>query len=114
MESLLRHWEGLTLFVRYPFLPLDNNPAERAHRTPVLGRKNFYGSQALWSAQLAVMAFSISQTAQLHGLNPFAYLRHYLELCALNGGQPPRDLRPFLPWVLKETAPHLRLNRGPP
>lgn len=114
MESLLRHWEGLTLFVRYPFLPLDNNAAERAHRTPVLGRKNFYGSQALWSAELAAMAFSISQTALLHGLNPHAYLRQYLEVCALNAGQPPKDLRPFLPWRLKETAPRLRLDRGPP
>lgn len=114
MESLLRHWDGLILFVRHPFLPLDNNAAERAHRTPVLGRKNFYGSQALWSAQLAAMTFSISQTALLHGLNPSAYLRHYLELCAVNEGQPPKDLRSLLPWTLKNTMPQLRLDRSPP
>ena len=38
------HWSGLTVFVDHPWVPMDNNVAERAARLPVVGRKNFYGS----------------------------------------------------------------------
>ena len=34
----------------FPDLPLDNNTAERAIRTPVVGRKNYNGSGAAWAA----------------------------------------------------------------
>ncbi len=39
-QSLLNHWEGLTLFVNNPQVPLDNNIAENSIRTG-------YGSQSL-------------------------------------------------------------------
>ena len=45
------HWQGLTLFVEDPDLPMDNNQAERALRGPVVGRKNYYGSGAQWSGE---------------------------------------------------------------
>ena len=35
LRSLQRHWD-------------DNNAAERALRTPVVGRKNYYGSGSRW------------------------------------------------------------------
>jgi hypothetical protein len=35
---------GLTLFVDYPEVPMDNNYGERQLRNPVVGRKNYYGS----------------------------------------------------------------------
>lgn len=44
LRSMERHWTGLTVFVDHPAVPMDNNVAERAQRTPVVGRKNFYGS----------------------------------------------------------------------
>jgi transposase len=40
LESLHHHWEGLTVFLTRPEVALDNNRAERALRTPVVGRKN--------------------------------------------------------------------------
>ena len=43
LRSLRNHWQGLTLFVEDPDLPMDNNQAERALRGPVVGRKNYYG-----------------------------------------------------------------------
>ena len=49
LRSLRNHWQGLTLFVEDPDLPMDNNQAERALRGPVVGRKNYYGSGAQWS-----------------------------------------------------------------
>ena len=41
LRSMDKHWGGLTVFVDHPLVPMDNNIAERAHRTPVVGRKNF-------------------------------------------------------------------------
>ena len=38
LRSLRNHWQGLTLFVEDPDLPMDNNQAERALRGPVVGR----------------------------------------------------------------------------
>ncbi len=36
------HWQGLTIFVDHPHIPMDNNAAERGLRGSVLGRKNYY------------------------------------------------------------------------
>jgi len=44
LTSMKNHWDGLTVFVHHPWVPMDNNAAERDIRTPVIGRKNFYGS----------------------------------------------------------------------
>jgi len=42
IKYMLKHWEPLTLFLRVPAAPLDNNKVERALKMVVLGRKNFY------------------------------------------------------------------------
>lgn len=98
LESLQRHWSGLTVFLDHPEVPMDNNESERLERNPVIGRKNFYGSGALWSGQLAAMLFSIFQTLSLWKMNPRLWLQAYLEAGAAHGGQAPPDLAPFLPW----------------
>jgi transposase len=40
LASLQEHWDGLTVFVEHPEVPMDNNAAERAERGPVVLRKN--------------------------------------------------------------------------
>jgi transposase len=100
LVSLKNHWEGLTVFVGHPEVPMDNNNGERSIRNPVTGRKNFYGSGSLWSSELAAMMFSIFQTLVLCGLNCHHWLRLYLTACAENNGNPPVDLSPFLPWQM--------------
>ena len=67
LESLRDHWSGLTVFVEHPEVPLDNNTAERSERGPVVGRKNYYGSGAVWSGRLAAMLFSLFQTLGVVG-----------------------------------------------
>src|SRR5215475_15680800 len=79
LSSLDNHWDGLTIFVERPEVAMDNNTAERALRNPVVGRKNYYGSGRVWSAQLAAMMFSVLQTILLWGLNPHHWLRAYLQ-----------------------------------
>jgi transposase len=102
LESLGAHWTGLTVFVEHPEVPMDNNTAERSERGPVVGRKNYYGSGAVWAGQLAAMLFSLLQTLCLWQLNPRSWLSAYLTACAESGGKVPEDVERFLPWNLSE------------
>jgi transposase len=102
LTSLQEHWSGLTHFVDDPRIPMDNNLSERRLRGPALGRKNYYGSGALWSGRLAATLFSILATLQLWQINPRLWLNWYLQSCAEAGGQVPNDIEPFLPWNLSQ------------
>jgi transposase len=112
-KSLLTHWTGLTLFVENPQVPLDNNVAENTIRGPVTGRKNYYGSGSLWSATLAATVFSIIKTLGLWDINARHWLSAYLTTCAENGGKPPADISPWLPWSMDQ-ARRDELARPPP
>jgi transposase len=102
LQSLRNHWEGCILFVDRPEIPMDNNESERRLRNPVLGRKNYYGSGAIWSGMLAAMAFSIIQTLLINGVNPTRFFAAYFETCAANDGQAPENLEELLPWNLSQ------------
>ena len=114
LTSLQEHWQGLTLFVADPRIPMDNNISERRLRGPALGRKNYYGSGTAWSGRLAAMLFSIFATLRLWQINPRAWLRWFLDSCAAAGGQVPEDIQPFLPWNLSaEKLAELRTATEP-
>ena len=100
LVSLQEHWNGLIRFLDDPRIPLDNNASERRARGPALGRKNYYGSGALWSGRLAAMLFSLFATLSLAKFNVRTWLTWYLKSCAENGGQVPSDINPFLPWKM--------------
>jgi transposase len=106
LESLRRHWGGLTVFLARPEVALDNNSAERALRSPVVGRKNYYGSGSIWSAYLAAMMFSVLQTLLVWGLNPRQWLSAFFHACAAHGGKTPPDLSAFLPWQMTDEQKH--------
>jgi len=101
LATLDREWEGLARHREFPDIALDNNPAERALRTPVLGRKNYYGSHATWAADLAARVWTITATAERNHREPLAYLTEYLQACATAGGKAPQGqaLQRFLPWL---------------
>lgn len=102
LESLQRHWEGLTIFLDHPEVPMDNSEAERKLRGPVVGRKNYYGSGSLWSAVLTVMLFSLFQTLLIWNFNVRLWLSAYLGACAQAGGRVPPNPESWLPWNMDE------------
>ncbi len=102
LKSLKAHWKGLTLFVKYGEVPMDNNEAERRMRGPAVARKNYYGSGSIWSGHFAARMFSILQTLRLWKLNPRLWLTAYLQCCADRGGKAPEDLSSFLPWKMSD------------
>lgn len=100
LQSMQNHWAGLTVFVEHPWVPMDNNVAERAARAPVVGRKNFYGSGSLWSGQLAMTMYSLLMTAKLWQINARTWLSAYLQACCDAGNRAPADIAAFLPWAM--------------
>jgi len=102
LTSLLNHWEGCTLFVEHPEIPMDNNESERRLRDPAVGRKNYYGSGSVWSGMLTAICFTIFQTLLKNKLDPQKWFTAYFEACAPNGGRPPENLDEFLPWNLSD------------
>jgi len=102
LASLQEHWTGLTRFVEDLRIPLDNNASERRQRGPAVGRKNYYGSGALWSGRLAAMLFSLFASLAQWQVNPRQWLTWYLQSCAEADGQAPADITAFLPWNLSE------------
>jgi transposase len=101
LATLDREWDGLVRHRDFPDIALDNNSAERALRTPVVGRKNYYGAQAEWAAHLAARVWTITCTAERNHQEPLAVLTAYLDACAQAGGRPPEGiaLEKFLPWL---------------
>ena len=98
LESMRRHWSGLRVFVDHAAVPMDNNAAERANRPVAVARKNYYGSGALWSGELACACFTILATLRQQGICPRRYFQVYFEACAREGGRVPSSVEEFLPW----------------
>jgi hypothetical protein len=80
----LRHWKGLTAFLREAGAPLDNNLCERALKRAVLHRKNALFYRTLHGSEVGDLFMSLIHTCELAGVNPFDYLtelqRHSEEL----------------------------------
>ena len=91
---MLKRWDKLTLFLRKPGAPLDNNICERALKKAILHRKNalFYKTEK--GARVADIFMSLIYTAELEGADAFDYLtellRHPEEL-----RRSPQD---WMPW----------------
>lgn len=104
LATLDREWAGLARHQQFPELPMDNNAAERALRGPVIGRKNYYGSGSVISAQCAAAAWTIAATAEQGRFNALTYFSAYLDACAQGGGKAPEgaQLARFAPWASTE------------
>jgi transposase len=71
---LLRHWRGLTAFLREANAPLDNNVCERALKRAVLHRNNALFYRTLPGAEVGDLFMSRIHTGELCRVNPFEYL----------------------------------------
>jgi hypothetical protein len=100
---LLSRWEKLTLFLRVPDAPIENNICERAMKMAIRHRKNSLFYRSSQGARVGDIYMSLIYTAELHGENPFQYLTALLahEKCAAD--------RPdaWLPWSYRNTMERL-------
>ena len=99
ISYLLKYWDRLTLFLRVPGAPLDNNICERALKRAILHRKNALFYKTCRGARIGDLFMSLIHTCQLCGASPFDYLteleRHAAELSA--------NPEQWMPWNYRET-----------
>lgn len=74
-KYFLKNEAELTRFLDHAHLPIDNNPQERQMRSPVVGRKTWYGTHSKRGAQTAAIHFSLVESCKLNGLNPRDYFK---------------------------------------
>ena len=102
LRRLLKHREGLCVFVDNPQVPMDNNPAERGLRGAVIRRRLSFGSNSEDGAKFTAIMHSVVGTLSMNGIDVLRWLEAWLTACAENGRQPPDDLSPWLPWSMSE------------
>jgi transposase len=99
IRYMQRHWKKLTLFLRKPGAPLDNNVCERVLKKAILHRKNSYFYRTEHGAHVGDVFMSLIHTAELCGIEPFPYLvallRHHEAMA-----QTPSA---WMPWNYKAT-----------
>jgi transposase len=104
-----KHWAKLTLFLRVPGAPLDNNICERALKKAILHRKNALFYKTLTGARVGDVFMSLIHTAELNGVAPFEYLvalqRHHQEVA--------RNPDAWLPWTYEATLTKLQARARP-
>jgi len=79
LHYFLGNYEGLTLFLTEPEVPIDNNAQERLLRSHVVGRKTWYGTHSERGAETAAILFSIVETCKLNGVNPREYFKQLVD-----------------------------------
>jgi hypothetical protein len=93
-----KHWSKLTVFLRKPGAPLDNNICERALKKAILHRKNALFYRTLNGARVGDVFMSFIHTAELNGVEPFDYLvallRYHREV-----DKAPAD---WMPWNYRD------------
>jgi hypothetical protein len=75
VRYMLARWEGLTLFLDEPLVPLDNNHAENSLRGPVVGRKNYLQFRSTAGCEVGAILYSLCESARLQGVPAEKYLR---------------------------------------
>ena len=112
LRSLLKHREGLSVFLDRPEVPLDNNAAERGLRSAVIGRRLSFGSDTEKGARFTALMYSVVSTLSVNGLDVRRWLQEWLAACAANGGRPPQDLSTWLPWSMNEERKRALIASG--
>jgi len=94
-----KHWDKLTVFLRQPAAPLDNNICEQALKKAILHRKNAYFYKTENGAHVGDLFMSLIHTCELNGVNPYDYLtelnKHASELS-------PYPVQ-WMPWTYRDT-----------
>ncbi len=110
ISYMRKHWAKLTLFLREPGAPLDNNICERALKKAILHRKNSLFYKTEHGAAVGDLFMSLIHTAELAKVDPFDYLvqlqRHSAELKTTPAQ--------WMPWNYRDTLAALRVPPDPP
>jgi len=109
MSYMLDHWDKLTLFLREPGAPLDNNICEQVLKRAILHRKNALFYKTLNGAHVGDLFMSLIHTCQLNDVNPFDYLTELQRQAEKLSANPQN----WMPWNYRKTLEGGRTPTGP-
>ena len=95
---MLNHWEPLTLFLRVPGAPLDNNVCEQILKRAIQHRKNSLFFRTQHGAYIGDLFMSLIHTCTLNHTNPF----HYLTALQKHSSELFKNPKRWLPWNYQE------------
>jgi len=99
IRYMLKRWEQLTLFLRVPGAPIDNNIVERALKRAILHRKNSLFYLTLAGAAVGDLYMSLIATCIQNKADPF----DYLNAAETHAAEVARDPGAWMPWNYRET-----------
>jgi hypothetical protein len=95
-----KHWGPLTLFLREPGSPLDNNSCEAVVKRAIMHRKNSLFYRSATGARAGDTFMTLIHSAELNGVEPFEYLIELLK----HPEDVDRDPAAWLPWTYPAPA----------
>lgn len=98
VRYMLKHWEGLTAFLRIAGAPLDNSWAERAVKIAIRHRRNSLFYKTTHGAEVGDGLMSLIETAIRQGVNAWDYLNSLQEHAEVVRENPAQ----WLPWNYQE------------
>ena len=107
IKYTLKHWEKLTMFLKIPGAPLDNNICERVMKKAILHRKNAYFFRTANGAFVGDLFMTLIHTAELNNENPFEYLVALLDNESLIAQNPEN----WMPWNFRQTIATIKENK---
>lgn len=109
LTYMLKHWQALTLFLRQPGAPIDNNVCERALKRAILHRKNALFYKTANGAHVGDVFMSLIHTAELTDADPLDYLTALLQHSKQVAEHPAR----WMPWNYQAALDAAEVNRSP-
>jgi len=106
LTYLDNQWDKLIRYCEDGRLDIDNNATERAIRPFVIGRVNWLFADTVAGAKASAHLYSLIETAKVHGLEPYRYLRHIFK--ELPQAQSLEDIEKLLPWHVDK----VQINQG--
>ena len=99
---MLKHWEPLTLFLRVPGAPLDNNLCEQLLKRAILHRKGSLFFKTQHGAYIGDLFMSLIHTCTLNRVNPF----HYLITLQKYSSELFKNPKRWFPWNYQDALPN--------
>jgi hypothetical protein len=100
ISYMQNHWKPLTLFLKVPNAPLDNNLCEQVVKRAILHRKNALFFKTKRGAYVGDLFMSLIHTCSLAKLNPFDYLTALQEYAS----QVRKNPQNWMPWNYEKAA----------
>ena len=88
-KEFMNDWDVIFRLLRYPWMPLTNNEAERALRHWVILRKITHGTKSENGSRALALLASITATCRLRNASSLAYLAELIKAARIGDALPP-------------------------